>query len=179
MPTELKLHLGCGEVKLDGFVNIDMKKTLATDRVMDVRKLDYPDNSIEKIYASHIFEHFSPKEAKDILKEWGRVLKERGEMIIAIPNFDKFFSRYLFFTWILKDKEKTNNLLAELVAGGLDYKIEDYHKIIFNPQKFNDLAKEAGFKKIERINLKNGNFPIPGINPKNFHSLSMVFLLTK
>src|SRR4030043_1729163 len=35
----MKLHLGCGNNHKDGFVNIDWRKTGATDIVCDIRKL--------------------------------------------------------------------------------------------------------------------------------------------
>jgi len=45
----LKLHLGCGNRHFDGYVNIDLRKTRATDLVCDIRKLPYPDNSVKLI----------------------------------------------------------------------------------------------------------------------------------
>lgn len=177
MPT--KLHLGCGTIKLEGFVNIDIKKTAAADRIMDVRKLDYPDNSVEIIYASHILEHFPPDKIEDILREWYRVLQKGGKAVIVVPNFDKFVSRYIFFRWIDRNKEKTNILLKELTAGEPDYNFEDYHKIIFNPEKFKNLVGAAGFREIKRINLKSKSFPILQVNPKNLHCFSMAFLIAK
>lgn len=42
----LKLHLGCGHKHLEGYVNIDWRKTGTTDLVCDIRNLPYNDNSV-------------------------------------------------------------------------------------------------------------------------------------
>ncbi len=43
----IKLHLGCGNRHFQGYSNIDLNKTKATDFVFDIRKLPYTDNSVE------------------------------------------------------------------------------------------------------------------------------------
>ena len=92
-----KLHLGCGNIKLDGFINIDVRHTPATDRVMDISDLaEFSDNSVDMIYASHCLEHFSFHIILDILCEWNRVLKKgEGELILRVPDFDILVNAYL------------------------------------------------------------------------------------
>lgn len=91
-----KLHLGCGNIRLDGFVNIDIRHMDATDRVMDISDLaEFGDNSVDMIYASHCLEHFSFRITLDVLYEWNRVLKKGGELILRIPDFDILVNQYL------------------------------------------------------------------------------------
>ncbi|GAH67829.1 unnamed protein product [marine sediment metagenome] len=91
-----KLHLGCGNIKLDGFINIDIRQTPATDRVMDVSNLaEFSDNSVDMIYASHCLEHFSFRIVPDILCEWNRVLRKGGELVVRVPDFDILVNIYL------------------------------------------------------------------------------------
>jgi len=82
---KLKLNLGCGSILLPGYVNIDLYNPLA-QKQMDVRHLDYPDNSVDEIAAFHLFEHFSCFQANDILKEWNRVLVPGGKLILELPD---------------------------------------------------------------------------------------------
>lgn len=77
------LNLGCGEHKMPGHVNLDIKDGA------DARKLDYPDNSVDEVYASHVLEHFGAEETELVLKEWVRVLKPGGIIRIAVPDLRK------------------------------------------------------------------------------------------
>ena len=117
--TEINLHLGCGPVYLNGWINIDAynkdyahlsterqdlleyNKTdvnnyykyirgtrkgdfVVVDRYMDLLEIPYPfeNESVDKILIVNTFEHFSQADATKLLKEWFRVLKSGGELII-------------------------------------------------------------------------------------------------
>ena len=80
----LKLHLGCGPTKLEGWVNIDFDPDLNPDVVADVRNLPYEEDSVEEIYASHLLEHFGYEEP--VLEEWHRVLKPGGNITVIVPD---------------------------------------------------------------------------------------------
>jgi ubiquinone/menaquinone biosynthesis C-methylase UbiE len=193
----IKLHLGCGEIKLKYFINIDMVKTVATDRVLDVRRLDYADNSIGEIYAAHVLEHFNRKEVLPVLKEWHRTLRQDGFMVIVVPNFDlcvDWYSlrfplrhiKYVFFKYILgfkkidSGRELTENFICDVMGGGdTNYDYQVFHRVLFNPRSFKQLAREAGFKRVEQINLEEKFFPISGIDHKKLHCFSMAFSLYK
>ncbi|PIX28535.1 MAG: hypothetical protein COZ64_02880 [Candidatus Brennerbacteria bacterium CG_4_8_14_3_um_filter_43_14] len=59
----IKLHLGCGTIILDGYVNIDILPAQGVDVISDVRKLvGYGDASVDEVYLSHVLEHFSWKD---------------------------------------------------------------------------------------------------------------------
>ncbi len=91
-----KLHLGCGAVRLDGFINIDIRETSATDRIMDISNLaEFSENSIDTVYASYVLDHFSFRNSPDVLREWNRVLRKGGELILRVPDFDILVNNYL------------------------------------------------------------------------------------
>ena len=53
-----------------------MEKNFGEDWVhIDGSKFELENNSVDLIYASRVFEYFDRDEAKDVLKEWKRVLK--------------------------------------------------------------------------------------------------------
>lgn len=80
----LKLHLGCGNRRLEGWVNIDSRAEVGPDMVMDATNLQYPDGSVDEIYACHVLEHIeTPAKA---LVEWHRVLKYHGLLMLAVPD---------------------------------------------------------------------------------------------
>lgn len=82
----MKLHLGCGRKKWDGFINVDLKDS---DHDCDIRQLPFDDESAEEIHAIHVCEHFLITEIVPVLEEWRRVLKQGGLLCIELPCWDK------------------------------------------------------------------------------------------
>ena len=54
----IKLNLGCGVYYKPGYINIDMFESEIADEIADICHLEYEDNSVDEIEASHIIEHF-------------------------------------------------------------------------------------------------------------------------
>ena len=55
----MKLHLGCGNILLPGWTNVDLDDIPEIDLQDGVRTLTkIEDNSCDIIYASHVLEHF-------------------------------------------------------------------------------------------------------------------------
>lgn len=86
----VRLNLGCGDKILEGFVNVDVVESRAgkkPDVICDLHELTpFEDNSADEVMAIHVVEHFWRWEVVDILKEWVRVLKPGGKMILECPN---------------------------------------------------------------------------------------------
>ena len=91
----MKLHLGCGERYLEGFIHVDLAQYDHIDYEMPVDNLEiFSDNSAEEIYASHVIEYFDREEIKLVLKEWNRVLKKNGVLRLSVPNFPELIKVY-------------------------------------------------------------------------------------
>jgi predicted SAM-dependent methyltransferase len=103
------LNLGSHGDNLNGYLNIDFDHPTA-DIKADVSNLPFRDNSIHKILAYHILEHFrsgtyephlsnplNPKTAIEVLTEWKRVLRVDGILEIKIPDFEKVVWLYYHF----------------------------------------------------------------------------------
>lgn len=94
----MKLHLGCFNKKIHGFINVDIREDVSPDAVDDVFTLyTFPDNYAELIYACHVLEHASREDAKMALKNWYRVLKPNGILRIAVPDMAKHFAHYFYY----------------------------------------------------------------------------------
>ena len=61
-PGPVKLHLGCGSVHLDGYVNIDVENWAgACDLTADAKKLSmFDDDSVDHIFNHALLEHLPP-----------------------------------------------------------------------------------------------------------------------
>ena len=82
-----RLHLGCGSSHLDGYCNIDMIKTEATDVVGNIVILgQFNANSVHQILSEHALEHLSFRRAEMALTRWFELLMPGGELIVETPD---------------------------------------------------------------------------------------------
>lgn len=90
----MKLNLGCGKQRLEGFVNVDLTDS---DQDVDLSVFPWPweDGTVDEIVASHVLEHFTRETAKRFIGECYRILKPGGELYIAVPDMDKFIDCHL------------------------------------------------------------------------------------
>jgi len=91
----MKLHLGCGQNYLKGYLNIDFPSSEHTvqqksvaDKLADITKLKYRSESIEEIRLHHVFEHFPRTQALGLVVSWNSWLVKNGILRIAVPNFN-------------------------------------------------------------------------------------------
>ena len=91
----IKLHLGCGDQRKDGYLNIDWRKTDATDFVCNISSIPLKDDSVSVIESYHVIEHLSERQAISTLENWYKMLDIGGKLVIECPNFDKAVKEYL------------------------------------------------------------------------------------
>lgn len=90
-----KLHLGCGNKKLEDFINVDIIKLDTTDEVFDMKDIPYKDNTISCVRSEHSLEHLSFENAKKTLKEIFRVLQPGGTLELYLPDLEECCKKYL------------------------------------------------------------------------------------
>lgn len=118
----IKLHLGCGTIYLNDFVNVDIDNPVA-DANYDAFKLPYKDNSVSLILASHIIEHFKFQDHVPLLSEWYRVLKPGHWLIIEAPNLEECCKQFLEE----KDDRKRIDEHFPQLFGRPDFSISNIH----------------------------------------------------
>ena len=117
---EIKLHLGCGNRYIPGFVHIDLADYPYTDYQRDISDLSmFDDNSADLIYACHVLEHFKRYEIESVLAEWYRVLKPKGILRIAVLDFEAIVNVY--------GKYRDMELIMGLLYGGQDHQYNFHH----------------------------------------------------
>lgn len=92
----MKLNLGCGHVKIEGFVNIDVNPDVKPDLVGDITKsLPYANDSVSEIWLIHVIEHIQKKYHIPLYMEMNRILKKNGIIVMAYPEFVKCAMNYV------------------------------------------------------------------------------------
>lgn len=128
----LRLNLGAGAKPLNGFVNLDHKTG------QEAYPLEYPENSVDEIRASHILEHFPYGKVLEILKHWVSRLKPGGLLRIAIPDFQ----------WIAKAYLAGQPIPSQAFVMGGQIDDDDYHKAIFDRELLTEAMINVGLERI-------------------------------
>lgn len=142
----MKLHLGCGKRNIPGFINVDMARFPHIHHRRPINDLSiFKNNSVDLIYCCHAFEYFDRLEAVETLKEWRRVLKKRGVLRLAVPDFEKLVKVYEKYGQLQKI---TGPLYGRWPVPGTKKII--YHKTVYDFNDLKKMLKENGFGKIRR-----------------------------
>jgi len=85
----MKLDLGCGSRKPEGYIGVDIKDGLGVNLVADLNKgIPLPDNFAEEVRAHHILEHLDNDKRIFIMGEIWRVLRQEGILDVVVPSTD-------------------------------------------------------------------------------------------
>lgn len=109
----------------------------------DITKLEFRNDSVDLIYASHVIEYFDKWEITALLWEWRRVLKPGGILRLAVPDFevmvDLYKQGYVLDMFI-------GPLCGRMPMG--DQMI--YHKMVYDYELLSRLLNNTGFSNIRR-----------------------------
>ncbi|MHA1590945.1 MAG: class I SAM-dependent methyltransferase [Candidatus Heimdallarchaeaceae archaeon] len=143
----LKLNLGCGKRLLDGYENIDnspflqdvVKDSQIVLKMMDVRNLMYPDESVDEILAEFVLEHVPYFEVQETVWEWWRTLKIGGILNLLVPDFEEIAKAYL------AGKLTRDCLHFQLYSPVLNPERQMPHLCTFSKSYLRQLLIEEGF----------------------------------
>lgn len=152
--TEVRLNIGAGDAKIPGFTPIDRKTG------QEAYPLDYADNSVKEIRASHVLEHFSFRDAQTALRDWVRVLEPGGRLRIAVPDIEKVLG--------CDDAER----VFYLMGGQTDE--NDFHKSAYDTNRLRATLEFVGLSSVqewESDGLDTSCHPVSlnleGVKPKS------------
>lgn len=148
-----RLHLGCGDKYLPGFLNIDGNITRKVDMRLDLRNgLPFGDNSVDFIYTCGVLEHFYPNELEFILRECCRVLKMGCGIRIVVPNLRSAILAYMngkagwFGDWPRSFQSLGGKFANFILCDG-------QHRNAFDFNYFEEVLRTVGFHKV----IEQGN----------------------
>lgn len=147
----MKLHLGCWNRFIPGFIHIDLCDYDHIDYKRNIGDLSiFKNDSVSLIYSSHNLEYFDSERANIVLKEWNRVLKQNGILRIAVPDFDSLIKVY-------NQTKNIKDILGPLygkmeIITNAEKKIKKtlYHKTAYTFQSLKEILEKNGFKNIKK-----------------------------
>ena len=92
MVCMMKLNLGCGEFKKEGYLNLDISSALRPDLIHDLNTFPYPfqGSQFDLIEADHVLEHLENPFL--VMKELHRISKNKASLIVRVPHFSRGFT---------------------------------------------------------------------------------------
>jgi predicted SAM-dependent methyltransferase len=94
----MKLNLGCGFDRRDGWLNVDNFPECEPDRLLDIEALpwDLPTDGFELVLMKHVLEHVGAQfdQFAGVMRELYRITQPGGIVEIHVPHFrhDTFWS---------------------------------------------------------------------------------------
>ena len=83
----MKLEIGSGGNPTPGYTHLDANpEAKDVDIVAQADAIPLEDESVEELLAVNILEHVEWYKVKDTLKEWARVVKNGGKIVIHVPD---------------------------------------------------------------------------------------------
>jgi SAM-dependent methyltransferase len=173
----LRLNIGCGTTAPDGWYNIDNSPTIWLSRIPvasrllgttawprsvhrhDVLKgLPFADNSVDFIYSSHTFEHFTYSQSLALTKECLRVLKPEGILRLVVPDLEQIARDYLADPAPMASHRFIERLLLghtwrDLLHPGA------HHSQMFDASSLTAMMQEAGFDAPQRSSFGASEIP--------------------
>jgi hypothetical protein len=85
----VKLDLGCGTNKKEGFTGVDQYAMPGVDVVLNIGKDPWPweDDSVDEAHTSHFVEHLNASERIHFCNELHRVLKPGAACTMIVPHW--------------------------------------------------------------------------------------------
>jgi hypothetical protein len=143
----MKLNLACGQMYLDGYINIDnlsmYNGSMRVDKQANVFDLEWEDNTVDEILLSHFAMYIGLEEMPTLLKRWYGWLKEGGDIIIETGNV-KSIAKFILEN---DDPDKINSSNGVMQLFG--WQTTSGHKWAWCPETLADLMNKTGFETIE------------------------------
>lgn len=148
---EIKLNLGCGLRKMDGYVNIDNRESMNPDLCVDVTNgLPFESCTVDEVRAFDFLEHIQIGKVVPLIEEIYRVLKPGGKFVSLTPSTDgrgafqdpthvSFWNKNSWYYYSADDCRKLYGITAKFKGTVQDLKSVDDESIIHT---YADLVKD-------------------------------------
>lgn len=145
----LKVNVGSGGRPMLGYINTDVIKHPNVDRVCPSWALDIPDSSVEELRSHDVIEHLFPKDWPPTLKEFWRVLRPGGTIILSVPDFGEVARGYTEGRYSIDDA-RTFVMATVPPFNSVNYDVpESYHRTVHSKASLTADLAARGFVNIK------------------------------
>lgn len=158
------LHLGCGDLYVDGFINADffsilriLKKHLKKpDWMLDFRyPLNCPDNIWDGVFTEHTIEHLYHSQVYNLLKELHRTMKDGAVIRISVPDLKKYVD---FYTKNFSNDDSLYFLKRYKFGAEAIWNLtqNNFHHSVWDAELLTVILKDVGFHDVQERKFKDG-----------------------
>ncbi len=162
---KVKLHLGCGGVRWQDFINVDMnpyddsvqdssRSGCVADVYADMKNLGLPDDSVDEMFTSHTIDHFTRWDAIDMLSDWYRMLKPGGRLVIEVADFNRCV------LWLFHPSRQKRIAARNQFYGNQWDRLEyETHRYLWSAHELVGVLRDIGFDRVSHSHATLTHYP--------------------
>lgn len=156
-----RVHLGSGDHRIDGWINIDFDPAMAVDVAADLRR-DMPlrGGSVDLIHSEDFLEHIDAADGKHAIAECHRVLRRGGVMRLLTPDLRALVDEI----YVRRNPRHLRWCTAYLDANGpceslnMHMRMGGDHRFIYDEEHLTEILRDAGFA-VRRVRYNWSSVP--------------------
>ena len=135
-----RLHIGSGNARLPGWINVDVQRLPGVDLVADVKDgLRFED--VEAVFSEHFLEHLALDDAVRFLAEVHRILAEGAWLRISTPNLDWVWLTHYRLEGGLEERRAAALAINRAFRGWR-------HQFLWNRELLAEVLAACGFEEV-------------------------------
>lgn len=164
-----KLHIGCGENVIEGWLNSDLNpKNERVLRLDATKPFPFEDEQFDYIFSEHFIEHIDYPQGLQMLSECRRVLKRGGRARITTPNMvflidlyrrDKSEQQRRYIEWATKSFINYAPVTRDVFVINNYFMCDWGHRFIYDLESLTGLMQAAGFANVKPFELNVSDAP--------------------
>ncbi|TWU48111.1 class I SAM-dependent methyltransferase [Rubripirellula reticaptiva] len=161
----VRLHLGCGGVHLDGFINVDLHPHDPTindssrdgcnaDVFADMTDLGLADAVVDEFQTYHTIDHFTRWQCVDMLTDWHRMLRPGGKLVIEVADFARCI------LWLFHPIANRRRVARNQFYGNQWDRIEfETHRYVWSAREIKKELRSIGFSSVKISHRTETHYP--------------------
>lgn len=157
-----RLHVGCGTVRLPGWVNADGNAAVRPDLLWDARRpFPLPAQSCSLIYSEHFIEHLGYEDGVRFVTDCHRLLRPGGVLRLATPSLSRIVAKYSSDDWRDQDWLRWPEYsFIQTKAQMLNIAMRWWgHEWLYDEEELRRCVTEAGFTDAAYFDWGQSNVP--------------------
>lgn len=150
MKTPIRYHLGCGDIRLPDWINVDARPGPAVDLICDLADVSQLPKGAGMVYACHVLEHFGfngvTPSAGDVLRGWVDLLAPNGMCCISVPDLQRVGAAIA-----AAENPAVQFNFIKCIYGGCEYP-QNRHFVGFTENLLRNLMESCGLVGVRRFN---------------------------